>query len=318
MALEPGLVDQDRGHHHPGIGEDDDARRNLAGAAIEVSPDDAARLAIEAFLDPAADAYAGQHLIGQNPLLHDPAHIDRAVGTEVEIDAVARIGATVAGEVEKREGDHVLLRPLLGIEGERGIVVGDRVGEVAEVGSRIAPVHEGPGPIYVDALPSPQHFRFEQEPRRLEPERGQPICSPTAGFQTGREVSTCLRDQLPFNSLRVMRPPHGKNFSLTLFGRDDFGNLGRRQAGEAPDEPMPLLPALTCAEPPGEATHWTGRAMAKAVGISLRSVQRIWEAHRLQPHRIRTFKRSNDRAFAEFQNGLLGGWLVEHAATTPA
>jgi transposase len=38
---------------------------------------------------------------------------------------------------------------------------------------------------------------------------------------------------------------------------------------------------LTLAEPPGEATHWTGRAMA-ASGISLRSVQRIWAAHGLQ------------------------------------
>src|SRR5438270_5390732 len=50
--------------------------------------------------------------------------------------------------------------------------------------------------------------------------------------------------------------------------------------------------ALTCAEPPGETTHWTGRAMAAAVGLSLRTIQRIWEAHRLQPHRLRTFKRS--------------------------
>jgi len=32
---------------------------------------------------------------------------------------------------------------------------------------------------------------------------------------------------------------------------------------------------LTLAEPPGETTHWTGRMMAKATGISLRSVQRI-------------------------------------------
>src|SRR3954469_23477240 len=51
--------------------------------------------------------------------------------------------------------------------------------------------------------------------------------------------------------------------------------------------------ALTCAEPPGETTHWTGRAMAAAVGLSLRTIQRIWEAHRLQPHRLRTFKHSN-------------------------
>jgi transposase len=36
--------------------------------------------------------------------------------------------------------------------------------------------------------------------------------------------------------------------------------------------------ALTCAEPPGEATHWTGRMMAEAAGVSLRAVQRIWAA----------------------------------------
>jgi transposase len=57
---------------------------------------------------------------------------------------------------------------------------------------------------------------------------------------------------------------------------------------------LPSLPSalvdhvieLTLAEPPGETTHWTGRAMAAASGISLRSVQRIWAAHGLQPHRV--------------------------------
>src|SRR6516225_3787922 len=53
--------------------------------------------------------------------------------------------------------------------------------------------------------------------------------------------------------------------------------------------------ALTCTTPPNQATHWTGRAMAKATGISLRSVQRIWQAYQLQPHRIRTFKHSRER-----------------------
>jgi transposase len=67
--------------------------------------------------------------------------------------------------------------------------------------------------------------------------------------------------------------------------------------------------ALTCAEPPGEATHWTGRAMAKTVGISLRAVQRIWEAQRLQPHRWRTFKRSNDPAFAEKVEDVVGLYM---------
>src|SRR5436853_7920245 len=39
------------------------------------------------------------------------------------------------------------------------------------------------------------------------------------------------------------------------------------------------LVALTCTEPPHQATHWTGRAMAKAMGLSLGSVRRIWRAH---------------------------------------
>jgi transposase len=67
--------------------------------------------------------------------------------------------------------------------------------------------------------------------------------------------------------------------------------------------------ALTCSEPPGQATHWTGRAMAQAIGISLRSVQRIWDAHRLQPHRLRTFKRSNDPALAEKVEDIVGLYM---------
>jgi transposase len=56
--------------------------------------------------------------------------------------------------------------------------------------------------------------------------------------------------------------------------------------------------AMTLDSPPGEATHWTGRTMAKAAGVSHRSVQRIWAAHGLKPHRVRTFKLSNDPQFA--------------------
>jgi transposase len=71
-------------------------------------------------------------------------------------------------------------------------------------------------------------------------------------------------------------------------------------------ETLARILALACSEPPGQVTHWTGRAMAKAVGVSLRSVQRIWDAHHLQPHRLRTFKRSNDPAFAEKVEGIVG------------
>src|ERR1700682_981131 len=55
---------------------------------------------------------------------------------------------------------------------------------------------------------------------------------------------------------------------------------------------MPPLPPntvqrvvdLALGPPPGESTHWTGRELAKAAGVSLRSVQRILEAHQLAPH----------------------------------
>ena len=49
--------------------------------------------------------------------------------------------------------------------------------------------------------------------------------------------------------------------------------------------------------------------MAQASGISLRSVQRIWDAHRLQPHRLRSFKRSNDPAFAEKIEDIVGLYM---------
>ena len=76
-----------------------------------------------------------------------------------------------------------------------------------------------------------------------------------------------------------------------------------------PAETVARVVALTCGEPPGETTHWTGRAMAKATGISLRSVQRIWQAHRLQPHRVRSFKRSRDPKFADKLVDIVGLYL---------
>jgi hypothetical protein len=57
--------------------------------------------------------------------------------------------------------------------------------------------------------------------------------------------------------------------------------------------------ALTCGEPRPGVTHWTGRAIAKVAGVSLRSLQRIWDAHHLRPHRVCSFKLSRDPRFAD-------------------
>ena len=66
---------------------------------------------------------------------------------------------------------------------------------------------------------------------------------------------------------------------------------------------------LTAAEPPHEATHWTAGAVAAAVGISPSSVLRIWRAHKLRPHRVRTFKLSKDPAFAAKLRDIVGLYL---------
>src|SRR6202047_3605777 len=63
---------------------------------------------------------------------------------------------------------------------------------------------------------------------------------------------------------------------------------------------------LALGPPPGEETHWTGRMLAKAAGVGLRSVERILEAHQLAPHRIRTFKLSTDPKFAEKLKDVVG------------
>lgn len=64
--------------------------------------------------------------------------------------------------------------------------------------------------------------------------------------------------------------------------------------------------ALTCGDPPADTSHWKGRAIAKVASISLRPVQRIWDAHQLQPHRVRSFKRSRDPRFAEKMADVVG------------
>jgi len=81
-----------------------------------------------------------------------------------------------------------------------------------------------------------------------------------------------------------------------------------RKPGKPPLSPdiVQRVVDLALGPPLGEATHWTGRELARAVGVSLRSVQRILEAHQLAPHRIRTFKLSNDPEFAAKLRDIVG------------
>jgi len=98
------------------------------------------------------------------------------------------------------------------------------------------------------------------------------------------------------------------------FMREGVSGLLREKTRKPGLPPLPSalvdrVVELTLGEPPGEATHWTGRAMAAATGVSLRSVQRIWAAHGLLPHRVRRFKLSQDPAFAAKLRDVVGLYL---------
>ena len=69
-----------------------------------------------------------------------------------------------------------------------------------------------------------------------------------------------------------------------------------------------IIAATTQTTPTGK-THWSCRTMAKAHGVSPATVQRIWDAHGLQPHRARTFKLSNDPCFFEKLTDVVGVYL---------
>ena len=55
----------------------------------------------------------------------------------------------------------------------------------------------------------------------------------------------------------------------------------------------------TIQEIPRDSTHWSTRSLANVMAVSASTISRIWRAHKLKPHRVRTFKLSNDPLFAE-------------------
>jgi transposase len=98
-------------------------------------------------------------------------------------------------------------------------------------------------------------------------------------------------------------------------GVDGLLRDGSRPPGKAPvaRERVAGIVHLTLEPPPHEATQWTLRAMAKAAGVAASTVQAIWKAHGLSPHRWRSFKLSNDPAFAEKLTEIVGLYVAPPA-----
>lgn len=67
--------------------------------------------------------------------------------------------------------------------------------------------------------------------------------------------------------------------------------------------------ALTLEPPPDGTTHWSARRIAKRVGMSITTVQRIWAEASLKPHRVETFKFSTDPALEAKVRDVVGLYL---------
>ena len=126
------------------------------------------------------------------------------------------------------------------------------------------------------------------------------------GAAAGRSINGLARE------LEVTRPPvllwrrryHEAGIGGLL---QDAPRPGRKKAISA--KKVETLVNATLHTTPNDATHWSTRAMARAHGVSEATVRRIWSAHGLHPHRVKTFKLSRDPEFVKKLRDGVGLYL---------
>ncbi len=94
-------------------------------------------------------------------------------------------------------------------------------------------------------------------------------------------------------------------------GLAKFGQVapGRGRKPQISDAKVAEIVRATLNDTPAGETHWSCRTMAKAQSVSPATVQRIWSARGLKPHRVTTFKLSNDRHFEQKLVDVVGLYL---------
>src|SRR5438105_4287275 len=75
------------------------------------------------------------------------------------------------------------------------------------------------------------------------------------------------------------------------------------------DDQVEAVLVKTLETTPRDATHWSTRSMAAGTGLSRPTINRIWRAFGLQPHRAESFKLSNDPQFVEKVRDIVGLYL---------
>jgi transposase len=107
----------------------------------------------------------------------------------------------------------------------------------------------------------------------------------------------------------------GRFLDLGIAGiAKDAPRGGRHRTARSPDKVCAIIQRTTQTTPP-DATQWSTNSMAHAAGVSASTVGRIWREHGIKPHRIKSFKLSNDKRFVEKLDDIVGLYLSppEHA-----
>jgi transposase len=127
-----------------------------------------------------------------------------------------------------------------------------------------------------------------------------------------RMASDGVQNQDISKELRISRPTvqlwRQRFLSLRLPGLEKDAPRPGRKPRIQQRKINAIIEATLQATPPN-ATHWSTRSMAKALGVSKATVCRVWQQHNLKPHLIETFKLSRDKRFAEKLQDVVGLYL---------
>lgn len=121
------------------------------------------------------------------------------------------------------------------------------------------------------------------------------------------QTGTAIAERTGYSPVQISR-------LRARFAGEGVLGLGERPRAGRPatvgDAKRARILALTLQSPPAGLSHWSTRELAKRVGVSPSTVQRIWRGHALQPHRHETFKFTTDPAAEAKIQDVVGLYLA--------
>jgi transposase len=163
----------------------------------------------------------------------------------------------------------------------------------------------GPAAVRI-VLSENERFELEMRVRRRKIARSDAMRAEIVLLAADGLNNCAIADEVGASRMTVLT--WRKRFAARrLDGLDDEPRCGApRKIG---DEKITEVVTRTLEAMPADATHWSTRSMAKASGLSVSTVHRIWSAFSLAPHRSETFKLSTDPQFVEKVRDIVGLYL---------